>query len=121
MAFGTAAGVRWPGEFRKRERSRETRGRREAEEASPRAARPVQLHLHPAGDGELWSGADERDQCGSAGLPAGGRRVARSEAAASGVGPGEQHAVAAEGENETQVTGVITSFTSSNLPYFSRL
>lgn len=102
MAFGTAAGVRWPGEFRKRERSRETWGRREAEEASPRAARPVQLHLHPAGDGELSgrSGPDEQDQRGSAGLPAGRRRVVRSEAAASGVGDGKQHAVAAEGEND---------------------
>lgn len=82
----------------------------------------MQLHLHPAGDGELsgWSGADERDQRGSAGLPASGRRVACSEAAASGVSHGKQHAVAAEGENETQVTGVITSFTSSNLAHFSR-
>lgn len=62
LAFGTAAGVAWPGEFRKRERSGETRRRREAEKASPGAARPVQLHLHPSGDGELsrWSGPDQR-------------------------------------------------------------
>lgn len=103
LAFGSAAGVDWPGEFRKRERSGETWRRREEEKASPRAARPVQLHLYPSRDGELsgWSGPDERDQRGSAGLSTGGRRMVLSEAAASGDGHGKQHAVAAEGENDS--------------------
>lgn len=120
LAFGSAAGVDWPGEFRKRERSGETWRRREEEKASPRAARPVQLHLYPSRDGELsgWSGPDEQDQRGSAGLSTGGRRMVLSEASASGDGHGKQHAVAAEGENETLAS--LRPLLPQTWQYFSR-